>query len=234
MAYDHLPDTLADIRRRIAEAAFRAGRDPEGVQLVGVSKTHPVEAVRIAHQHGLYDFGESRVQEALPKLELLSELRPIRWHFIGHLQTNKVKQVVGRFDLIHSVDSLKLAHELDRRARERSIVQSVLLEVNLSNETGKFGFRPRDVARSLEELSACSGLQVLGLMTMAPLSSNPEQVRPIFSDLRALAASLAACRVPHLQFDQLSMGMTNDYQVAIEEGATIVRIGSALFGERKQ
>lgn len=212
--------------RRVRDAADRGGRDPEAVRIVAVTKTVGVQDIRNAVSAGMSDFGENRVQEFLGKYGLFPD---VRWHFIGSLQTNKVKDVVGRAVLIHSVDSLRLLEHVDRRAAERDLVQPVLLEVNVSGEESKHGFPADDVEDALRAAKDMPGVQVRGLMTMAPLT-RPESVRWVFRDLAALRDSLRALRLDRVELDELSMGMTNDFEVAVEEGATIIRVGRAIFG----
>jgi pyridoxal phosphate enzyme (YggS family) len=227
---------LASVRARIARAAARAGRAAERVQIVAVTKNQPIELAREAFALGLRDFGENRVEEALPKQDALSDLQGIRWHMIGHLQSRKARLAAPAFDLIHSVDRLKIARTLDRLAGEAGRRQRVLLECNVSGEATKEGWALPDPGAwdgaigDFEEVCSLPNLEVRGLMTMAPWTEQPETVRPFFARLRELQAYLKA-RLPGA-WDELSMGMTDDFEVAIEEGATIVRIGRAIFGER--
>ncbi len=194
--------------------------------IVAVTKTVGLEDIRQALDAGIVDFGENRVQEFLGKHGLFPG---VRWHFIGTLQTNKVKDVVGRTHLIHSVDSMRLLREIARRAREMDVVQDVLLQVNVAGELAKHGFEPGDLRDVLLEVSREPGVQVRGLMTMAPFH-RPEEVRWVFRGLRELRDSLKEMPINGVELDELSMGMTNDYRVAVEEGATIVRVGRAIFG----
>lgn len=205
-----------------------AGRPPESVQLVAVTKTVDAERIRAFYPFGVDLVGENRVQEALEKQSLLSDL-PLTWHLIGHLQTNKVRLAVGRFALIHSVDSLKLLAAIDAQARTRNLVQDILLEVNVAGEATKFGFRSEDVSGALAVAMGLPGVRVKGLMTLAP--PDPLTARPVF---KALAALLAEGQRIYgsSQLTELSMGMSQDYRAAIAEGATLVRIGTALFGKR--
>ena len=230
---------LADVRERIARAAARAGRSPDEITLVAVSKGHPPEAVVEAYRLGLRDFGENRVEEAEPKMAAVRDMlaaegqgKDIRWHLIGHIQSRKAKRAISPYVLIHSVDRLKIARRLDRFAGEADRVLPVLLEVNISGEATKFGFSPDEIFDAVTEILTLPHLRVQGLMTMAPFVEDPEEVRPVFAALRRLRDQLAA-RYPQADWRHLSMGMTNDFEVAIEEGATIVRIGTAIFGERK-
>lgn len=214
------------VRRQVADAADCVGRDPGDVTIVAVTKTVGIEEIRQAIDAGIVDMGENRVQEFLGKRGLFPD---VRWHFIGTLQTNKVKDVVGRAALIHSVDSIKLVSEIDRRARESGIVQDVLIQVNVSGESSKHGFLCADVRDALIDASGHPGVAVRGLMTMAPFG-RPEEVRWVFRELKELRDSLREMPLNGVELDELSMGMTNDYRVAIEEGATIVRVGRAIFG----
>ena len=219
-----IAQNLARVREQIAAACRRAGRSPDEVTLVGVSKGFPAEAVAEACEAGLQDLGENRVQEAAAKIEALAATgRRPRWHLIGHLQTNKAKTATGLFAIIHSVDSVRLAQALSRRAQEPV---PMLLEVNAGQEAGKFGLAPQEVAAALRDIAPLPNMDVRGLMTMAPLTDEPESVRPVFRCLRELRDSLG--------LRELSMGMTGDFEVAIEEGATMVRVGRAIFGPRPE
>jgi len=221
---------LQRVRKRIAAAAQRAGRDPAEVTLVAVTKTRPVEVIRAAYELGVRDFGENRVEEAETKFALLPD--DIRWHMVGHVQSRKAARVVKPYVLVHSVDRVKLARRLNRFAAEAARRLPVLLEVNVSGEASKYGFRPAEVEAAVEAIWGFEHLQIRGLMTMAPIVSDPEEARPVFAALRELRERLAA-RFPDIRWEHLSMGMTDDFEVAIEEGATIVRIGRAIFGERE-
>ena len=225
-----LADNIAHVRSTIAEAARQAGRRPGEVTLVAVSKTMPVALVRMAYNLGVSQFGENRVQEALPKIEAFHP-EGMYWHMIGHLQSNKAGKVVAPFDYVQSVDSLHLAQMLNRHAGEQRKHLSVLLQVNVSGEASKEGVPPAEISILARQVVALPYIQVEGLMTIAPLVEDPEQVRPVFRKLRLLRDRLRA-ELPACSWQHLSMGMTDDYGVAIEEGATIVRIGRAIFGER--
>lgn len=241
-----LTERLTAVRERIAAAARRVNRDPATIRLVGVTKAHPADVIRAALEAGLCDVGENRVQEAEAKMTALeAERQRLTWHLIGHLQTNKAKKAAMLFDVVHSVDSLRLAQMLDQHAAEvRRDAQGrlpILLQVNVSGEATKFGFdldgweTRLDIyerfCADVERTLALPHLDVRGLMTIAPWGPDPEQARPIFRAVRRLRDNLAQ-RFPAAAWRELSMGMTDDFEVAIEEGATIVRIGRAIFGER--
>lgn len=214
---------IQELQRRIARACERSHRLPSEIKLVAVTKGFEASAVRDAFDYGIRDFGENRVQEAGEKIGQLSDLKPdVTWHMVGHLQSNKAKTAVELFDIIHSVDSVRLAGILSRRAEQ---TLPVLLEVNVSGEAAKSGFAVDDIAKAVEEIRQLPNLEVMGLMTIAPLTADPEEVRPVFRKLRGLRDSLG--------LEHLSMGMTDDFEVAIEEGATVLRIGRAIFGDRR-
>lgn len=227
-----LEANLARVRTLIAEAAERVGRKFDEITLVAVSKTKPLEMVKLAYEAGVRDFGENRVQEALVKI---ADFHPsdMRWHMIGHVQTNKANRVAGAFDMAHSVDSLHLARALDRHAGEHGVQLPVLLEVNVAGEGSKDGVSLADLPELARQVVVLPHLNVQGLMTVAPLVSNPEEVRPVFRTLRQQRDRLRE-ELPAATWHHLSMGMTDDYCIAIEEGATIVRIGRAIFGERQK
>jgi PLP dependent protein len=220
-----LPENLETVRARIVEAARRAARDPSQVTLVAISKNQSPEVVREAVEAGQEIFGESRVQEALLKISSLPGR--LRWHFIGHLQSNKVRKVMPYFELIHGVDSEAIARDIDRIGVEEGLYPRVLLEVNVSGEASKHGFVPEILERTLEDLLVLPRLQVEGFMTMAPLAPEAEASRRYFATLRELRNRLAEKTV--IPLSTLSMGMSGDYEVAVEEGATLVRVGSAIF-----
>lgn len=223
-----LAENLKVVQKEIVAALSRAGRSGEKVRLVTVTKTVGPEQIREAVALGLRDFGENRLQEAKPKLQLFPELR---WHFIGHLQTNKVKDVLAGFNLIHSLDRFSLARELQRRAERLDMEARCLLQLNISGEKSKFGLAANELPDFLDALRDFTRIKVEGLMTMAPWSDDPEEARPVFRRLRELQQTHAR---PGMKLRELSMGMTNDYTVAVEEGATMVRIGTALFGARPE
>jgi pyridoxal phosphate enzyme (YggS family) len=219
---------LAEIHARMAAAAARAGRDVAGIELVAVSKKMPAEAVRAAWEAGQPVFAESRVQEADPKIAELPGT--LRWQFIGHLQKNKVRRALPLFELFHGIDTLELAQVVDRIAGEEGLFPRVLLEVNVAGEASKFGLDPAALERDLDALLALPRLQIEGLMTIAPYADDPEAARPHFCALRELRDRLATRT--GLPFGTLSMGMSGDFEAAIEEGATLVRVGTAIFGAR--
>lgn len=226
-----MKDRLSLIRSRIEKAVADSGRRLEDVQLVAVSKTVPFERILTAINLGVTVFGENYVQEARDKFNALYS-HPLSWHFIGHLQSNKAKYVVKIFDLIHSVDSLKLSREIDKQAGKTGKVQSVLVQVNIAAETSKSGVLLEDTARLVSEMSQLTHLEIKGLMTMPPYFNAPEKARPYFKTLRNLRDQIRAMEIPGVAMDELSMGMTGDFEAAIQEGATLVRIGTAIFGER--
>jgi pyridoxal phosphate enzyme (YggS family) len=223
-----IAENLEFIRQRITAAAERNGRSAKEVKLVAVSKTYPPEVIREAVEAGQQCFGENRVQDALPKIDALPP--DLKWHLIGHLQTNKVRKVIGRFALFHGVDNTALALQMNRIAGEFGVTASILLEVNVSGEESKFGFTPSALPAALQELLPLPHLRVEGLMTMAPNSENPDYARPVFEGLRKLRDALSAASGHPLR--ELSMGMSGDFEQGIAEGATIVRVGSAIFGAR--
>ena len=226
---------VARVEERIAAACRRVGRRRDDVRLVAVSKTVPPERIREAYEAGLRDFGENRVQEAERKLPELRELE-ITWHMIGHLQTNKARTARALFRWIHSIDSLRLAQRLDRDSEGAELAGGsllpVLVEVNLSGEASKSGVAESVAVDLARAISALPNLSLSGLMTVPPVTDDPEGARPYFARLRGLARVIDSTRLPNVRMDELSMGMSHDFEVAIEEGATLVRVGSAIFGER--
>jgi pyridoxal phosphate enzyme (YggS family) len=219
------------IRGRIRQAAERAGRDPATVRLVAVSKTKPVEMMREAVAAGAAVFGENYIQEAREKHAALADLG-LEWHFIGHLQSNKAKYAVKLFDLIHSVDTVKLAREIDRQAAKIGRIQPILLQVNISREPTKSGIDPQDLPALAADVARLPNLSVKGLMTMPPFFDDPDRARPFFRSLHRLSLDVLDLSIPNISMAELSMGMTGDFEAAVEEGATLVRIGTALFGPR--
>lgn len=224
---------LAEVRARMAAAAHRVNRRPDEITLVAVSKTKPIADIQAAYAAGQRDFGENRLEELWEKVKLASTLglHEIRWHAIGAIQSRKSAMAVGPFTLIHAVDRVKIAERLSRDANATGNVLSVLLEVNISGEASKHGFTADELRQAGDALGSLPGLRIEGLMTMAPLVADPEETRPVFRALRQLRDELAKMQ-PTTKWPHLSMGMTNDFEVAIEEGATMIRVGSAIFGER--
>lgn len=227
-----LSENIRFVLGQIRLATRQAGRPEGSVRLVAATKSVGLDQLREGIASGLTILGENRLQEALPKIEALRGV-PIQWHFIGHLQRRKVRSVIGVFDLIHSVDSLELAEEIERRAQEAGVRQAVLLEVNLEGEATKTGFRPGELERLLPRLGALPHVEVRGLMAIPPPTSDPEQSRPYFRRLRELAEGLSQQSISTVSLKELSMGMSSDYSVAVEEGATMVRVGRAIFGVRR-
>lgn len=222
---------LEEVNRRILRAAQASGRLLSDIRLVAVSKTCSTEAIRAAAEAGVTDIGENYIQEAREKHELLQDV-PVKWHLIGHLQTNKARYAVRMFDLVHTVDSFRLALELDRCARKLNKVQAVLIQVNVAGEATKSGIPPERALPLVKEMAALECVQVQGLMTMPPFFNEPERVRPFFAELRRLRERIRQQAVPNVCMDELSMGMTGDFEAAVAEGATLVRIGTAIFGDR--
>lgn len=219
------------IREKINAACERAGRNPEEVTLIAVSKTKPESMIQELYDQGVRDFGENKVQEMTAKYEVLP--KDIRWHLIGHLQRNKVKYIVDKAVLIHSVDSFRLAEAINIEARKRNIIADILIEVNVAEEETKFGITTEDVLFLIQEISdKLTNVRVKGLMTIAPYVSDPEENREIFRELKKLSIDIIDKNINNVSCDILSMGMSNDYEVAVEEGATLVRVGTSIFGER--
>jgi hypothetical protein len=226
-----IADRLTEVRARIAAAARSAGRDPSSVRLIAVSKTFPLDLVRDAYAAGQREFGENRVQEALEKIQGAGDL-DIHWHLLGHLQTNKARRAASAFAAIHSVDSLDLLQKLDAAAESGGATPRLLIQVDLAGEETKFGVRPADVTPFFKAAASLRAARVVGLMTLPPIPDNPEDARPWFIQLRQLRDTWAAAGVPADMLQELSMGMSSDYEVAVQEGATMVRVGTAIFGRR--
>jgi pyridoxal phosphate enzyme (YggS family) len=226
-----LKKRLDNVKDRINKTALKCGRDPESIHLVAVSKTIPANRVREAIMAGVTTLGENYVQEARNKFNVLGTF-PVSWHFIGHLQSNKAKYAVRLFDLIHSVDSLKLARELNKQAKKVNKIQDVLIQINISKEPSKSGSDIENAANLIKDIVLFENLTVKGFMAMPPFFNNPEKARPYFTALRNLRDQIQK-DFPGVVLNELSMGMTGDFEVAIEEGATFVRIGTAIFGERR-
>lgn len=226
-----IADRLAGVRARLDAAARLAGRDPSSVRLIAVSKTFPVDAVREAYAAGQREFGENRVQEALQKMSGSADLS-IRWHLLGHLQTNKARKAAPAFAMIQSVDNVELMRKLDEAALDTGHAPELLIQVDLAGEATKFGAPPPEVPRLFEAAAACRAARVVGLMTLPPMPDTPEDARPWFRRLRDLRDEWRASGVPDPMLRELSMGMSGDFEVAVQEGATLVRVGTAIFGSR--
>ena len=226
-----IAENFKNIKRRITLAAERARRNPGDIRLVAVTKEFSVTVVAEGIRAGSMIFGENKVQDARDKVEALGH-DGIEWHFIGHLQKNKVKFIFDLFDLIHSVDSLALAEAIHEKADDLGLCMPILLQVNVSGESSKFGVDPKNVTEVIREITSFKGLKVRGLMTIPPYDPSPEKSRPYYVCLRELRDTCSKLAIPGLSLDELSMGMSNDYEVAVEEGATLVRVGTALFGKR--
>ena len=227
-----IAERFAEVKRRADDAALRSGRDPADIKLVAVTKTHPASEINEAIAAGATDIGENRVQEILEKI---GDVAPVRWHLIGHLQTNKVKQVIDKVVMIHSVDSLKLAREIDKRAAAAGIAMDVLVEINSAMEETKSGIAAGDLRQLVTDITAeCGNVRVCGIMCIPPIAADPEDSRPYFREAAELFEEMKGWELPHERFapTELSMGMSGDFEVAIEEGATIVRVGSSIFGPR--
>lgn len=223
-------ENLMDVERRVCEVCRRAGRSRDEVTLIAVSKTKPVEMLEEVYGAGTRYFGENKVQELVDKYEVMP--KDIHWQMIGHLQRNKVKYIIDKVELIHSVDSIRLAETIDREAEKKGIVANVLLEVNMAREETKFGLMPEEVPDFVRQIAGFHHIKVQGLMTIAPFVSDPEENRKYFANLRKLSVDIGKEKVDNVNMSILSMGMTNDFEIAIEEGATMIRVGTAIFGER--
>lgn len=226
-----IKENIKEVENQIAAACQESGRAPEEVTLIAVSKTKPVELIREAYEYGCRDFGENKVQELLDKYEVLP--KDIRWHMIGHLQRNKVKYIVDKVALIHSVDSLRLAEEISREAVKKDICVNILIEVNVAEEETKFGVTCDEVKPLVHEIAKLPNIRVKGLMTIAPFVENAEENRPIFSKLRKISVDIMDENIDNITMEILSMGMTGDYVVAVSEGAACVRVGTGIFGVRQ-
>lgn len=226
-----IQDNIKYVEERIISACQRVGRDPKEVTLIAVSKTKPVEMIREAIEYGTKDFGENKVQEMCNKIEVIPE--QLNWHLIGHLQTNKVKYIVDKAYLIHSVDSLKLATQINECAKKKNVISNILIEVNVANEDTKFGIKSSECEDLVRQIALLSNVRICGLMTIAPYDITPENNRPYFKELKKLLVDINSKNIDNVSMSVLSMGMTNDYEIAVEEGATLVRIGTGIFGERQ-
>ncbi len=225
-----LKENLQQVEENIKKACERSGRDRADVTLIAVSKTKPVEMLQTIYDCGIRDFGENKVQEMCDKMEVLPG--DIKWHMIGHLQTNKVKYIVGKTELIHSVDSVHLAAEIQKQAVKKDVFVPILIEVNIAEEESKFGIHKEDTIAMVRQIAGMDHLRIKGLMTIAPFVENAEDNRLYFREIKQLSVDIKNQNIDNVSMDVLSMGMTGDYEVAIEEGATLVRVGTGIFGER--
>lgn len=225
-----LKENLANVEKNIEQACKNAGRSRDEVTLIAVSKTKPVEMLQEIYDENIRDFGENKVQELCSKMEQLPS--DIRWHMIGHLQRNKVKYIVGKVELIHSVDTYRLAEEINIQAKKQNVIIPILVEVNIAHEESKFGISAEDAILLVEEISKLENIRIKGLMTIAPYVENPEDNRLYFRKIKQLSVDITNKNIDNVFMEILSMGMTGDYMVAIEEGATMVRVGTGIFGER--
>ena len=225
-----LKENLANVEKNIEQACKNAGRSRDEVTLIAVSKTKPVEMLQEIYDENIRDFGENKVQELCSKMEQLPS--DIRWHMIGHLQRNKVKYIVGKVELIHSVDTYRLAEEINIQAKKQNVIVPILVEVNIAHEESKFGISAEDAILLVEEISKLENIRIKGLMTIAPYVENPEDNRLYFRKIKQLSVDITTKHIDNVFMEILSMGMTGDYMVAIEEGATMVRVGTGIFGER--
>lgn len=225
-----IKENLEEVREKIRQACQRSGRREEDVTLISVSKTKPVEMLREAYEAGSRDFGENRVQEIMEKYGQMPE--DVRWHMIGHLQKNKVRQVIDKAVLIHSVDTVELAEQIEKDAAKRDLTVDILLEVNVAEEESKFGFRTEEVEAAVMKIKEFPHVHIKGLMTIAPFVSNSEDNREVFKKLYQLYVDIRSKNIDNVNMSVLSMGMTGDYEVAVEEGATIIRVGTGIFGAR--
>ncbi len=225
-----LKENLANVEKNIEQACKNAGRSRHEVTLIAVSKTKPVEMLQEIYDENIRDFGENKVQELCSKMEQLPS--DIRWHMIGHLQRNKVKYIVGKVELIHSVDTYRLAEEINIQAKKQNVIVPILVEVNIAHEESKFGISAEDAILLVEEISKLENIRIKGLMTIAPYVENPEDNRLYFRKIKQLSVDITNKNIDNVFMEILSMGMTGDYMVAIEEGATMVRVGTGIFGER--
>lgn len=225
-----LKGNLEQVQKNITAACEKAGRDRNEVTLIAVSKTKPVDMLQEIYDCEIRDFGENKVQEMCDKMEVLP--KDIHWHMIGHLQTNKVKYIVGKTALIHSVDSLKLANEIQKQAEKKDVIAEILVEVNIAEEESKFGIHKEETVELVKKIAKLPNIRIKGLMTIAPFVENAEDNRLYFREISQLSVDIKNQNIDNVSMDVLSMGMTGDYMVAIEEGATLVRVGTGIFGER--
>ncbi len=225
-----IKENIKEVEEKIEAACIRAGRDPKEVTLIAVSKTKPVSDIMEAYEYGIREYGENKVQEMCDKYEVLG--KDIHWHLIGHLQRNKVKYIVDKAFLIHSVDSLRLAEQISDECTKKNVEANILVQVNVANEDTKFGLKQEETIEMVKEISRFSNVHIKGLMTIAPFTENPEDNRIYFRELKELSLKIKELELENVEMNELSMGMTGDYEVAIEEGATLVRVGTGIFGNR--
>ena len=225
-----IKENLANVRKNIEESCKKVGRDVSEVTLITVSKTKPLSDLRIAYEDGSRDFGENKVQELISKIDEMPS--DVKWHLIGHLQRNKVKYIAGKVAMIHSVDSYRLAEEINVQAKKNSCVIPILIEINIAGEDTKFGIKPEEAEELIREISELENVKVSGLMTIAPNVANPEENRAYFKAMKDLFVDISSKNIDNVEMKVLSMGMTNDYTVAVEEGATMIRVGTGIFGAR--
>lgn len=223
-------NSIEEINKNIEEAAKKSGRSAEDIKLIAVTKTRTIEEMKEVEELGILDFGENRVQELETKHSQFTS--DVNWHLIGHLQRNKVRHIIDKVKLIHSVDSLRLAKMINKEAAKKDLIVDILIQVNVSEEESKFGLAINEVTPLLKEIAGFDNIRVKGLMTMAPYTKNPEENRKYFKELNKLAIDINSKKIDNVYIEELSMGMTNDYVVAIEEGATMIRVGTAIFGDR--
>ena len=226
---EYIEKNLADVEQKIIETAQNCGREPQSVRLIAVTKTYGVDAINRAIDAGVTDIGENRVQEIMEKY---NDVKPVTWHLIGHLQKNKVKYIIDKVELIHSVDSFELAKEIDKQAKKHNKVQRILLEVNVSGEKSKFGMNPEDCIENCRRIAELDNVKIEGLMTIAPFVEEKEILEGVFNGLKDLACEIAKEQIETVSMTELSMGMTNDFPIAIENGSTMVRVGTGIFGKR--
>lgn len=227
---DNIKENIAAIRKEVEQICRDCGRNPQEVTLIAVSKTMEPDRINEAVACGITDLGENKVQEVMDKYDLIP--KSVRWHLIGHLQSNKVKYIIDKVELIHSVDSVSLAEEINKRALKNNLIKDVLVQINVAMEETKFGISMEEAVDFVKDISRFDNIRIKGLMTIAPYSEDPEGVRPVFRQLKQKFNELAQMNLPNTEMKHLSMGMSNDYKIAIEEGATLIRVGTAIFGKR--
>lgn len=227
---EYIKNNIEEINRKISEAAIRSGRNPKDILLLAVSKTIDIPRIKKAVECGLTELGENKVQEIMEKYEPMGS--NVKWHLIGHLQTNKVKYIIDKVEMIHSVESIKLAEEINKRAKQHNLIMDILVEINIADEESKYGIKPEDAETFIQNISEFSNIHVKGLMTVAPYVENQEENRFYFRKMAQLLVDINNKKINNVNMNVLSMGMTGDFEVAIEEGATIVRVGTGIFGKR--